>query len=161
VHHLVLLPGPLLFVTNFTNPVFASVQIVAQMPMQRQTLFFTATWPKEVRRIAADLLTNPAQVNIGNMDQLAANKAITQIVEIVTSYDKGQRLVSILRELTSSSKTLVFCGTKRMCDQLTRQIDRQFNAGGLGSTLPSPIDVWLWREPNCRKFVGLRSLEWS
>lgn len=119
-------------VTNQSSIICA--QIVAQIPNSRQTLFFTATWPKEVRRIAADLLSSPVQVNIGNMDQLAANKAITQIVEIVTSYDKGQRLVSILRELTSSSKTLVFCGTKRMCDQLTRQIDRQFNAGE-----PNPV----------------------
>ncbi|KAL8486215.1 hypothetical protein ACS0TY_023061 [Phlomoides rotata] len=39
---------------------------------------YTATWPKEVRRIAADLLVNPVQVNIGNLDELVANKAITQ-----------------------------------------------------------------------------------
>ena len=40
---------------------------------------YTATWPKEVRKIAGDLLVNPVQVNIGNVDELAANKAITQV----------------------------------------------------------------------------------
>ncbi|KAL8525670.1 hypothetical protein ACS0TY_015058 [Phlomoides rotata] len=53
-------------------------KIVKDVPTRRQTLMYTATWPKEVRRIAADLLVNPVQVNIGNVDELVANKAITQ-----------------------------------------------------------------------------------
>lgn len=47
--------------------------------MQRQTLMYTATWPKGVRKIAADLLVNSVQVNIGNVDELVANKSITQV----------------------------------------------------------------------------------
>lgn len=54
-------------------------KIVNQIPSKRQTLMFTATWPKEVCRIAADFLINPVQVNIGNTDTLVANKAITQV----------------------------------------------------------------------------------
>ena len=54
-------------------------KIVNGVPARRQTLMFTATWPKEVRRIAADLLVNPVQVNIGNVDELVANKSITQV----------------------------------------------------------------------------------
>lgn len=54
-------------------------KIVKEVPVRRQTLMYTATWPKEVRRIAADLLVNAVQVNIGNVDELAANKAITQV----------------------------------------------------------------------------------
>ena len=54
-------------------------RIVAQVPPAHQTLMFTATWPKEVRRIASDLLKSPVQVNIGSTEELAANKAITQV----------------------------------------------------------------------------------
>lgn len=54
-------------------------KIVKQIPPRRQTLMYTATWPKEVRKIASDLLVNPVQVNIGNTDQLVANKSITQV----------------------------------------------------------------------------------
>lgn len=54
-------------------------KIVKEVPSCRQTLMYTATWPKEVRRIAADLLVNPVQVNIGNSDELVANKSITQV----------------------------------------------------------------------------------
>lgn len=54
-------------------------KIMKEIPKCRQTLMFTATWPKEVRKIAADLLVNPVQVNIGNVDELVANKSITQV----------------------------------------------------------------------------------
>ena len=53
-------------------------KIVSEIPPRRQTLMYTATWPKEVRKIAGDLLVNPVQVNIGN-DELSANKSITQV----------------------------------------------------------------------------------
>lgn len=61
-------------------------KIVKEIPARRQTLMFTATWPKEVRKIAADLLVNPVQVNIGNIDALVANKAITQVWMDTTFY---------------------------------------------------------------------------
>ena len=54
-------------------------KIVKEVPSRRQTLMYTATWPREVRKIAADLLVNPVQVNIGNVDELVANKSITQV----------------------------------------------------------------------------------
>lgn len=54
-------------------------KIVKEVPHLRQTLMFTATWPKEVRNIAADLLVNPIQVNIGSIDELVANNSITQV----------------------------------------------------------------------------------
>lgn len=106
-------------------------KIVAQIPPRHQTLMFTATWPKEVRRIAHDLLTSPVQVNIGNTDELAANKAITQIVEMITGYEKQRRLEEILRSMDPGSKTIVFCSTKRMCDQLARTLDRGFGAAAI------------------------------
>lgn len=68
-------------------------KIVNEMPPHRQTLMYTATWPKEVRKIAGDLLRNPVQVNIGNVDELAANKSITQVFtshSFETSYGFGQ-----------------------------------------------------------------------
>ncbi|RWW72532.1 hypothetical protein BHE74_00019660 [Ensete ventricosum] len=56
-------------------------KIVKEVPHRRQTLMFTATWPKEVRKIAADLLVHPVQVNIGRTDELVANSAITQVLK--------------------------------------------------------------------------------
>lgn len=54
-------------------------KIVNEIPPHRQTLMYTATWPKEVRKIAGDLLKTPVQVNIGSVNELVANKSITQV----------------------------------------------------------------------------------
>ncbi|XP_058091832.1 DEAD-box ATP-dependent RNA helicase 14-like isoform X2 [Magnolia sinica] len=106
-------------------------KIVKEIPARRQTLMYTATWPKEVRKIAADLLVNPVQVNIGSIDELVANKAITQFVEVTTPMEKQRRLEQILRSQEPGSKVIIFCSTKRMCDQLARSITRQFGAAAI------------------------------
>nr|XP_043614476.1 DEAD-box ATP-dependent RNA helicase 14-like [Erigeron canadensis] len=103
-------------------------KIVNAVPARRQTLMYTATWPKEVRKIAADLLVNPVQVNIGNVDELVANKSITQFVEVVSPMEKNRRLEQILRSQEPRSKVIIFCSTKKMCDQLGRNLTRQFSA---------------------------------
>jgi superfamily II DNA/RNA helicase len=52
-------------------------QIIAHIPKERQTLMFSATWPREVKRLAGDFLKNPIQITIGS-DELTANKRIEQ-----------------------------------------------------------------------------------
>ncbi|KAJ0244681.1 DEAD-box ATP-dependent RNA helicase 14 [Hirschfeldia incana] len=113
-------------------------KIVKEIPTKRQTLMYTATWPKGVRKIAADLLVNPAQVNIGNVDELVANKAITQHIEVVAPMEKQRRLEQILRSQEPGSKVIIFCSTKRMCDQLTRNITRQFGAAAIHGDKSQP-----------------------
>ncbi|CAN0928081.1 DEAD-box ATP-dependent RNA helicase 40 [Linum grandiflorum] len=106
-------------------------KIVNEIPPRRQTLMYTATWPKEVKKIAGDLLVQPVQVNIGNVDELAANKSITQFVEMVPHMEKERRLDQILRSQERGSKVIIFCSTKRLCDQLARGILRQFGANAI------------------------------
>ncbi|KAF6164141.1 hypothetical protein GIB67_017725 [Kingdonia uniflora] len=106
-------------------------KIVKEIPARRQTLMFTATWPKEVRKIASDLLSNPVQVNIGNSDELVANKSITQYVEVVTHMEKQRRLEQIIRSQEPGSKIIIFCSTKRMCDQLANSVTRQFGSAAI------------------------------
>ncbi|KAL3617160.1 hypothetical protein CASFOL_038907 [Castilleja foliolosa] len=105
-------------------------KIVNEIPPRRQTLMYTATWPKEVLKIANDLLVNPVQVNIGSED-LSANKSITQYVEIVPEFEKQRRLEQILRSQERGSKVIIFCSTKKLCDHLTRSIGRNFGAAAI------------------------------
>ncbi|KAF6175501.1 hypothetical protein GIB67_021991, partial [Kingdonia uniflora] len=105
--------------------------IVKEIPPSRQTLMYTATWPKEVRKIAGDLLVNPVQVNIGNVDELAANKSITQYVEVVPQLNKQRRLEQIIRSQERGSKILIFCSTKKCCDQLSRGMGRAFGTAAI------------------------------
>ncbi|KAE8714252.1 DEAD-box ATP-dependent RNA helicase 40 [Hibiscus syriacus] len=103
-------------------------KIVNEIPPRRQTLMYTATWPKLVRKIAADLLVKPVQVNIGSVDELAANKSITQYVEVVPQMEKERHLGEILQAQERGSKVIIFCSTKRLCDQLARSLGRNFGA---------------------------------
>lgn len=56
----------------------------------RQTLMFSATWPKEVRKLAEDFLNDYLFINIGSLE-LAANHNITQHVEIIQEPAKEKR----------------------------------------------------------------------
>ncbi|XP_022038463.1 uncharacterized mitochondrial protein AtMg00810-like [Helianthus annuus] len=62
-----------------------------EIPPRRQTLMYSATWPKEVRKITGDLLVNPVQVNIGNANELAANMSITHGAHGCMADDDGCR----------------------------------------------------------------------
>jgi ATP-dependent RNA helicase DDX5/DBP2 len=98
-------------------------KIVDQIRPDRQTLMWSATWPKEVRQLASEFLQDFIQVNIGSMD-LAANHRITQIVEIVSEMEKRERmsrhLEQIMDDRNSENKVLIFTGTKRVADDITR-----------------------------------------
>ena len=100
-------------------------KIVDQIRPDRQTLMWSATWPKEVQQLARDYLKEAIQVNIGSMD-LSASHNIQQIIEITTEYEKHRRLVAHLEQIldkkAESSKVLVFAGTKRVCDEIVRTL---------------------------------------
>ncbi|KAL2002656.1 hypothetical protein VTN02DRAFT_6266 [Thermoascus thermophilus] len=96
-------------------------KIVSQIRPDRQTCMWSATWPKEVRQLAQDFLHDYIQVNIGSMD-LSANHRITQIVEIVSDFEKRDRMIKHLERIMDNrtNKVLIFTGTKRIADEITR-----------------------------------------
>lgn len=103
-------------------------KIVSQIRPDRQTLMWSATWPKEVQQLARDFLQDAYQVHVGSME-LRANEMIRQKVECVSDYDKYGRLTSYLRDYNDGSKVIIFVETKRGCDELTRSLRREgFNA---------------------------------
>ncbi|RZC92450.1 hypothetical protein C5167_004283 [Papaver somniferum] len=96
-------------------------QIVSQMRTDRQTLYWSATWPKEVEKLAKQFLCNPYKVIIGSLD-LKANMSITQVVDVVTDMEKYSRLMKLLQEQMDGSRILIFLETKKGCDQVTRKL---------------------------------------
>uniref|UniRef100_A0A3Q4M7G2 RNA helicase n=1 Tax=Neolamprologus brichardi TaxID=32507 RepID=A0A3Q4M7G2_NEOBR len=91
----------------------------------RQTLMWSATWPKEVRQLAEDFLKDYVQINIGAL-QLSANHNILQIVDVCNDLEKEDKLIRLLEEIMSEkeNKTIIFVETKRRCDELTRRMRR-------------------------------------
>jgi len=103
-------------------------KVLAELPRDRHTLFFTATWPRSIQRMASEFLRDPIKVEIGNRDELKGNQDITQIIIPCTNYNKNQKLKEVLQQSgvadrsNVSAKAIVFCSTKRMCDQLQQQL---------------------------------------
>ncbi|PKY01504.1 ATP-dependent RNA helicase dbp2 [Aspergillus campestris IBT 28561] len=96
-------------------------KIISQIRPDRQTCMWSATWPKEVRQLASDFLNDYIQVNIGSMD-LSANHRITQIVEVVSDFEKRDKMIKHMEKImeTKTNKVLIFTGTKRIADEITR-----------------------------------------
>ncbi|SCW00470.1 LAFE_0C04896g1_1 [Lachancea fermentati] len=92
----------------------------------RQTLMFTATWPKEVRELANSFMNNAVKVSIGNRDELSANKRITQIVEVIDSFRKDKRLLELLKKYQSgpnkNDKVLIFALYKKEAARVERNL---------------------------------------
>ncbi|XP_059178455.1 uncharacterized protein LOC131957724 isoform X2 [Physella acuta] len=100
-------------------------KILEQIRPDRQTLMWSATWPKEVRRLAEEFLNDYIQVNIGAL-QLTANHNILQIIDVCMDHEKEEKLVKLLNEIMQEkeNKTLIFVETKRKADDISRRMKR-------------------------------------
>jgi ATP-dependent RNA helicase DeaD len=81
----------------------------------RQTLMFSATMPPPIRKLANDILQNPATINLVTAD--ATNTDVEQSFYII---EESERLDAIVRIIDAEEpgKSIVFCRTKRETDEL-------------------------------------------
>jgi ATP-dependent RNA helicase DDX3X len=101
-------------------------QIVEQRDMppvgERQTMLFSATFPKEIQRMASDFLSDYVFLTVGRVG--SSHTLITQTIEFVHNYeDKKSMLVDLVNSVPGL--TLVFVETKRGADQLEDWLSRQ------------------------------------
>lgn len=97
-------------------------KIVSQIRPDRQTAMFSATWPRDVQKLANDFLQDMIQVNIGSME-LTANHSIAQIVEVCSDFEKRSKLIKHLDEISAKgAKVLIFVATKRVADDITKYL---------------------------------------
>lgn len=99
---------------------------------------FSATWPKEIQRLAFDFLRNPVQINVGEVDALVANKDIQQEIVMCKDDEKFDKLTEILKELVDKAggktdskvagtglaheKIIVFVAKKISCHDLANRL---------------------------------------
>ncbi|XP_038839812.1 probable ATP-dependent RNA helicase DDX17 isoform X2 [Salvelinus namaycush] len=100
-------------------------KIVDQIRPDRQTLMWSATWPKDVRQLAEDFLKDYVQINVGALE-LSANHNILQIVDVCMESEKDNKLLQLMEEIMAEkeNKTIIFVETKKRCDDLTRRMRR-------------------------------------
>lgn len=84
---------------------------------ERQTLMFSATFPRDIQMLARDFLKDYVFLSVGRVGSTSEN--ITQTVEYVEDPDKRSVLLDILHTLPPNGLTLIFVETKRMADALS------------------------------------------
>lgn len=95
-------------------------KIVAELPKDRQSLFFSATMPPEIAKLANAFLDNPVQVSVAPQSSTA--EKIRQYVTFVDQKEKSTLLQLAIKGQTID-RALVFVKMKHACDKIVRQLE--------------------------------------
>jgi ATP-dependent RNA helicase RhlE len=96
-------------------------RILEQLPAERQSLLFSATFTPTIRRLAADLLREPMSIDVAPRNATAA--PIRQVVHPVDRTQKRHLLSHMLRS-ERINQALVFTRTKRGANRLAEQLGK-------------------------------------
>ena len=95
-------------------------KIVAHMPKERQNLFFSATMPAEIGKLAGDLLRDPVKVSVAPTGSTV--ERVDQRVLFVEA-DRKRALLAELFEEAKIDKAIVFTRTKRGADRVAKSLE--------------------------------------
>ena len=96
-------------------------RIIKLLPQRRQSLFFSATMPKEIVSLSKKILHDPRRVTI-KPEQTTAER-VSQLYYRVNKRDKRRLLLHLLRQKDMDT-TLVFTRTKHGADRVVRQLSK-------------------------------------
>jgi len=94
-------------------------KIIAKLPSNRQSLFFSATMPPDIQKLARTILTDPVRVDIAPVTATA--DLIKQSLYFVEKKDKKSLLIHLLKD-ESIETALVFTRTKHGADKVARDL---------------------------------------
>ena len=97
-------------------------KVMKQLPERRQNLLFSATFPKEIQKLASRLLNSPKKIQVASENSTAEN--VKQTVYPVDQSRKRELLIHSIKE-NNWFQVLVFIKTKRAADKLTRQLNKK------------------------------------
>jgi superfamily II DNA/RNA helicase len=122
-------------------------RIVATLPKIRQTLFFSATMPPEIKRLADRFLSNPKEVTVSR--PASANTNVVQGLVIVQDDQKRDALLALIKS-QEVKNAIVFCNRKRDVATLHTILKKHgINAGALHGDMSQPA-----RTETLEKFKG-------
>jgi ATP-dependent RNA helicase RhlE len=96
-------------------------RIHAELPKQRQTLMFSATFSREIENLAGEFLHQPKKIQV-----TPANTTVSRIDQTVYAVDKARK-TELLKHLVSTERwgqVLVFSRTKYGADKISRQLTK-------------------------------------
>ncbi|QRK04538.1 DEAD/DEAH box helicase [Archangium violaceum] len=96
-------------------------RVIAKLPTQRQTLFFSATMPPEIQGLANSILKNPVRVEVAPVATTA--ETIDQRLYFVEKEQKRGLLVHLLQTDKAIERVLVFTRTKHGANRVAKQLE--------------------------------------
>jgi len=107
-------------------------RIIKLLPFTRQTLFFSATMPPEIQRLADNFLSNAVRVEVSRPASTVATVSQQFLHASREPAEKREMLRGYLREATDFKNAIIFCNRKRDVAVLARSLERHgFSAGAL------------------------------
>ncbi|WP_457094911.1 DEAD/DEAH box helicase, partial [Microvirga sp. P5_D2] len=99
-------------------------RIVKLVPFTRQTLFFSATMPPEIQRLADAFLHNPVKVEVARAASTAATITQRLVATGREDFEKRETLRELIRGATDLQNAIVFCNRKRDVAVLHRSLQK-------------------------------------
>ncbi|WP_295891009.1 ATP-dependent RNA helicase DbpA [uncultured Vibrio sp.] len=97
-------------------------EIIDQAPKQRQTLLFSATFPKEIKTVAARIMENPEMVKVESTHQTSTIKQ--HFYKVSCQEDRDDTLETLLLNFQPES-SVVFCNTKKEVQNVTDELQHR------------------------------------
>ena len=95
-------------------------KVLSYLPAQRQNLMFSATFSKEIRKLAKTIIKNPVEISVS--PQNSTVKSVEQWIHPVDKKQKSALLVHLIKE-NNWAQVLVFSRTKHGSDRLSKQLN--------------------------------------
>ncbi|XP_068647266.1 DEAD-box ATP-dependent RNA helicase 42-like [Aristolochia californica] len=95
-------------------------RIVQNTRPDRQTVLFSATFPRQVEILARKVLNKPVEIQVGGRS--VVNSDITQLVEVRQESERFLRLLELLGEWYEKGKILIFVHSQEKCDSLFKDL---------------------------------------
>ena len=96
-------------------------KVLLKLPVKKQTLFFSATMPKEIDSLAGTILNNPIKVEVTPVSSTA--EKVKQKVYFVSKWNKINLLIDLLQD-SKMSQVLVFTRTKHWADKVVKLLEK-------------------------------------
>ncbi|XP_078446791.1 DEAD-box ATP-dependent RNA helicase 45-like [Wolffia australiana] len=97
-------------------------RIIQNTRPDRQTVLFSATFPRQVEILARRVLSKPVEIQVGGRS--VVNKDISQLIEVREEKERFLRLLELLGEWYEKGKILVFVHSQDKCDSLFKDLLR-------------------------------------
>lgn len=97
-------------------------KIIAELPVKRQSLFFSATMPKNIVELSRKILKNPVKVEVSPVSSTA--DTIQQYLYYTNKQSKISLLLHILKD-QDIDQVLLFCRTKHGADKIARGLKKK------------------------------------